>query len=285
MARLGRPRKWVAKKVSQADLQQLKILSRRDDASAVALIRGFATFCSLNKNITSRSLMITAFAGQQLQQGMQASSVSTNLQILKSSRVSIENPLAALDQLQLASTERALVRTTARRGGPKLKRLMTLKEMMDLLEPAGLTLRDQEYQCLWYILVATGMRPCHSLTASFKFNTTALLVTYNGRKSEKEARRRAISHPFFWSAPPPPYVRKILVDAGGKLPPIGTENNIAACMNSWLKKRQLEMTSSLPRVRMDNHLRDQVEAGTLTERMYEVVMDHTLDTSDHHYRQ
>ena len=101
MARLGRPRKWVAKKVSQADLQQLKILSRRDDASAVALIRGFATFCSLNKNITSRSLMITAFAGQQLQQGMQASSVSTNLQILKSSRVSIENPLAALDQLKL----------------------------------------------------------------------------------------------------------------------------------------------------------------------------------------
>ena len=72
---------------------------------------------------------------------------------------------------------------------------------------------------------------------------------------------------------------------------IGTPENVASCINAWVKswmvqhhpQVNLHLTSTLPRVHLDNVLRRKVDDGSLSEHNFTLLMDHSLATSDEHY--
>jgi hypothetical protein len=59
--------------------------------------------------------------------------------------------------------------------------------------------------------------------------------------------------------------------------------SIASHINSWLKRTGAEFTSTTPRVRMDNLLRDLVEDGEITITELEDRTGHTWQVSTNSY--
>jgi hypothetical protein len=152
--------------------------------------------------------------------------------------------------------------------------------------------RDLIFQSLWYVMICTGCRPEELHTANIRLTSNALEVRYNGRKSESASGANYLRYPFSWSAAPPSTVQAFL-KSGERFPIIGTRRNVAACFNSWLvsfRPRQgmpppnLKVTSTCPRVRMDNVLRDQLDDKLITIEVFERLMGHKVQVSDQSYR-
>jgi len=72
---------------------------------------------------------------------------------------------------------------------------------------------------------------------------------------------------------------------------IGTPANCATCLNSWLKSFARRhsfdaqgITSTYPRVRLDNVLRALHDEGEMTAVEFQALIGHTLETSQSSYR-
>lgn len=185
----------------------------------------------------------------------------------------------------------------ANAGGPKRKPLVRREVLYTYLSVAPTSNRDLWYQILWYVCCATGCRPEETHTLKYRWNasttrSTNLSIRWCGRKNEAASGAAFIKFPRNLFSSPPPLVEKWLA-SGKTLPSFGPVTNLATNLNSWLRKfpgryhlpKPAEhITSTVPRVRIDNILRDAVDKGELPIHQYEAMIGHSIKVSDVSYR-
>ena len=224
------------------------------------------------------------YVGQQLNAGLDPATVRTRLEYLKQFRVSLVSPLTSLDNVDAHDLIVKLKRAKALQGGSKLKPLVTIQQLFSPLHtPArgGCAARWLTYQALWWCIICSGCRPNEMCDAVLLLTTTSLKVGYLHRKQNSMPGARKDEYLFKWTGPPPAEIC-LWINEHKKFSFKGC--NVASCLNSWLKQCNCNMTSTVPRLFLDNVLRNEVDSGVLTVVAYERLMGHSIKTSDASYR-
>lgn len=252
---------------------------------------GYICFCQY-LGIDPGSPALLAYGVSQKAAGLDPSAIANRIDMLTG--VTKENVIFRLQSHRVKRFAAALRKEKANAGGPKRKLFLTLDYLMEWVCPSSKTKNDLEYQVVFFICIATGCRPEETHTMKIRIKTEGIEVQWNGRKNCPTSGAHFLLFPFSLSSPPPSHVKKYL-EENINLPKIGTRSNVSSCINSWLtrfKKNNpsffsfppLHTTSTCPRVRMDNILRDLVDAGKLTIHVYEQMIGHTINVSDVSYR-
>ena len=274
----GAPRKWkivVANPGTVAFAQDAF-----PDPQGLTILKEWFAFCRLNPG-HSKSMTLKLYASQQMLDETKATSVHSRLECLKWVSHDPSTEEAALDRCRtagVAKTIQGLAKT-------RFKANLPLHSLLRPLVPTAVRARDRRYQCLWWALLSTGARPAHVKGSKINIlNGSAFRVLWGSRKK----RSKPMSRPLDYAMPCG--VDTVVSDELQRCVDIGTKKNIASCINSWLQKWMAKhhrgaprLTSTLPRVHVDNLLRARVQAGTLSVHDFEVMMDHTMQTSDEHY--
>jgi hypothetical protein len=192
-----------------------------------------------------------------------------------------------LEQLSLSDMATALRRTKARDGGCREKKLTSIDVLARFTQkatPGCHKERELCYRSFRWMLVATGCRPAELHTSSWTLLKKELHLIIRARKDSQAQGKRARIFKFAWSTPPPRDVREYL--SRQQTCPIGNEGNVACCINSWLRSRGADssITSTSPRVRLDNVLGPMVEDREINLEIFEWLMGHTWSTSMRSYR-
>ena len=279
----GPPRKWTA--TSRAPPPGIMIVHGDQWESD---LDEYVKFCRIH-HLDPGPKALTTYAQSQLMARMCPVAIANRVESFK--HINHMNLESAKSAHRLKALVASLRKSKATAGGPKRKPLCKIDLLMEWCIDTG-EHRDLVYQSYWYILIAVGCRPEELHTINWRVASDAFGVRYNGRKNEEASGANFLRYPFTWSAPPPRHIKDFLT-SGDPLPKIGTRRNVAACFNSWLKKfhgrnhlkiPKAEVTSTCPRVRMDNVLRDQLDAQLLTTPVYERLIGHTVKVSDQSYR-
>jgi len=252
----------------------------------------YLAFCGSNALVAGPEALVL-YGQAQVFAGLDRGAVANRLDQLRS--ITTLNASASIAHRRLQDFSRSLRREKARAGGPKRKPLVTAAQLMLWLQGDPTDERSCRYRTVWYILCLTGARPEELHHSEMRLDRDALRVKFNGRKNSLATGAAFLSFSFDLFEPPPPYVVATLKSGG--VPKIGTPRNTASCINSWLRsfrfpemlagtgKRLSEVISStVPRVRIDNILREQYEEGLITETLYEQMIGHNLKTSNESYR-
>jgi len=281
MPRRGRPLKWMP--TSAAPTPVLTQISQwtRDAQEYAAFSR------AAGLRLGPQALL--AYASSQEAAGMSRNAIANRLEALRNLRDdSFTEQMAAH---ALSERIRTLRTATARSGGPKRKALVSITTLQRWLAPTD-DERDRRYQCLWWFLLCTGARPEEHHRAKCKVTDTALYVQWNGRKGNYATSAQYLRYAFDWAVAPSPQVLSLVSAAPESMAvKIGTPKNCAACLNSWLKSfarrhafDSQDITSTFPRVRLDNVLRSLHDEGELTAIEFQALIGHTLETSQSSYR-
>lgn len=274
-------------------------LSGKPEATEVATVpdvferdlREYLHFCSHNEMEPGPEGLLQ-YGRSQRAAGLDGASVANRLDQFKG--VTATNALNILAHHRVKRFSAELRQAKARAGGPKRKPLVAISALSRWFDPSHIkTDRDRVYATLWFVLCATGMRPeeHHHMDCRIGNDGESLEICFRGRKSNSSTGAPYVRFPFQLSCEPPSYVRDRLLK--GRLDTIGTPKNCASCINSWLKSHQKgnfpeptepSVTSTVPRVRMDNVLRDLIDEGEYSANQFEVMMGHTIKTSDSSYR-
>lgn len=284
MAR-GRPRKWTpALTVSLGTPTVPQQQDRR-----ISDIEDFLMFLKTNPELKeNKSNALMRYGQCQVQAGMDPVAVANRIDVLR--RLDLDNPQSLIDSIRLREFTTSLRKEKARRGGPKRKPLLTIDRLGVLLTPTGPTPRDLAYQVVWSVILMTGCRPMETHSMKVSVSELGIKVTFNGRKNDVVSSARPYYFPFVYSLKPPVEIINFLKSEKA-LPKIGSEKNIATCINSWIvsfSKRydmviETDLTSTTPRIRMDNLLRDLLAEGEITETVFEGMMGHSVETSERSY--
>lgn len=259
-------------------------------AGAMHALTIFAEFCRQNSEqawISDTATSVRFFGKQMEKQGLDPGTITTTLGHLASYRVSSSDPYACLPGLKLFAFKKGLTRKKARAGNAGKKPLLSLEAFAILWSPTEVqevNERDLMYMTFWWLLVATGARPCNVLTGKCLCTKTSLKFWYCGLKNDQHASAAAREYLYSWSTEPPLRVKHFLAKKG--VPKLGTEKNIAANLNSWAQKRlpDVKISSTMPRVRLDNILSALVRENKMKESEFMWLMNHGMETSDRFYR-
>lgn len=292
---MGRKTLWKPTSVKQADVQRADALLGEGESDTITVIRNWFLFLRLNVRVLAgRSRMMALYIAQQLRKGVMRSTVKGRLEILKNVPCSTDPAVeeALVERIKC----RRLVSSFSKgaQSGKIFKENLPVNVLLLPLQPPARKRRDREYQSLWWALLTTGARPTHIREALLNPLTAGLAVTWaGGRKSEDNALSRPLLYRYEWVAGPPTSLILAHLEECKK---IGTQNrrtmqwNTAACVNAWLKKwmelhhpAAEKIISTLPRVHLDNTLRVLVHGGALQVPEFEVLMDHSIKTSNEHY--
>ena len=293
---MGRKVLWVPSRVTAADIETAESLAPTNvgESASVKTVRNWFLFCRLNPGY-SKPRLLSLFVAQQLRKQCKRSTIKGRLELVRylpsSGDAAVEE--ATVDRMK----SRALISLFGKEA--QVDKVFKVNHALSTLRlpllPAATHRRDQQYQSLWWALLTTGSRPVHLRQATLEAKEEGLAVRYGGgRKSEDNALARPLFYHFSWVAGPP--TEQILRHLEG-CRKIGTQNkktklwNTAACVNSWLKKWMARhhplsdvcLSSTLPRVHLDNILRGRVHNGLMAASEFESLMDHTTKTSDEHY--
>lgn len=240
-------------------------------------------FVRRNENL-SRSNLILAYVGQQLEDGLDPSTIGSRLRVMRSLGFPVRKMEFA--KAKACITTRAVIDYLARLKnsiGTRRKELRGLSALRQVYEAAPRSERDLWFMRAWFMLVATGQRLGNLVDAQLVLESCGVRVFYlNGRKTERKGLRAGIFYSYEWSEYPPPHLN-LHEGQTIRLTNIGDKSNAAARMNLWLKNGGWGFTSGQPRVRLDNVLRVLLEKHLLTESEYCRLIDHNLSTSDQHY--
>ena len=231
--------------------------------------------------------LLLSYASSQEIAGMCPVAIANRVELLR--RITWENAQGHIAQIRISRTCASLRKANA--GGPKRKVLFSIEILMSFCSLCPDNTRDLHYQILWYVCCATGCRPEETTTMLYKWSGS-LSVQWNGRKNAITSGARFYLFDAALSAPAPPHIAGWFAQ-GKPLPVFGKRHQIASNMNSWLAKFHgrhgiappgEHITSTCPRVRMNNKLRDLVDSGRLTVPVYEAMIGHTVKVSDQSYR-
>jgi hypothetical protein len=156
--------------------------------------------------------------------------------------------------------------------------------------------KNQFYVAMWYILVITGTRPTELLSAQFRIDDDGIGVRFNGRKNSKATAARYWKFLYTWTYTPSiAEIQRISnsLDSDGRVISLkegGESFQIAQAINAWLKKHDrhiidgLQITSTSPRVFLDNILGRIFEQGGMPLQLFEDLMGHTIKVSRANYQ-
>ena len=279
---MGRPRLYAPHKATSLEKREAQRLLQA--ASVSPETEDYLKFCGLNKDVVSRSALLALYAAQLTGAGLKPSTIKSRLENAKGI-----NPFAT--DPRDARVAQAILHAASHASAvapPKKKVTLRMSDLVLPLHPSATTTRDRLYQAFWWVLLATGGRPHNVREADANWCGSKLKVLWHGRKSDTTPCH--VAYLLKWGDE-----GKIrLTDYGhlnDALRNIGTPDNAAACINAWIKQwlgvhhpsYQQHMTSTLPRVRMDAKLRAELQVKHITEAEYEVLMDHTIKTSNSSY--
>lgn len=193
-----------------------------------------------------------------------------------------EGQARAQVKLLLHSVKRELIRRKNQIGTCH-RPLVDLHTLMKVYAKPPRTKNDRQFQIFFYLLVVTGQRAANLIGASIQRASEGLHVTFaQGRKNDKQALRASILFRFEWSHPPPAHLNQYITSCF-QTPSVGTVSSVSSNVNAWLKKQGHDLTSAVPRTRLDNILRVLLEHEVIKTEDFERIMDHTVNTSDKHY--
>jgi integrase len=232
---------------------------------------------------------LVQYAHSQVEAGMDKVAIANRMkQFMHLTRVNFNHSLSVHRACQLMAELR---REKAISGGPKRKPLVSMPLLRTFLTEIPNSERDLSYQMIWFVLIATGTRPADARRLKYRISDDAIEVQFNGRKNESASSARFWVFPFIYSSFPPNHVARAL-RLHQQLPQLGSAMSYAACINKWLKafctknslpEIPLSITSCCPRVRMDNFLRHMLDQGSITTKVYEAMMGHSVEVSDQAY--
>lgn len=234
-------------------------------------------------------IALKSYALSQRAAGMDPTAIANRVDSFK--HIAPGNLQSARDHHSLKRTASELRKSKTNSGGPKRKPLVVIKTLMQWCTYTGVV-RDLRLQAMWYIMLVCGCRPEELHTLELKMGLSGLDIRFNGRKNEATSGAAFLHFPFKWSMAPPDHIKTFL-EKCHELPRIGSRKNVSSCFNSWLRKFHFRhrmtqptqyVTSTCPRVRMDNVLRDLLDDQLMTTAVYEHIIGHTVNVSDKSYR-
>lgn len=280
----GRPPKWLpttkAKPVANGPPPQPSQWEK--DACA------YADFCKVN-SLSMGATALLKYAESQESSGLCRNAIANRMEALRCLR---DTSFAEqVEGQRLSDRIRELRKRTANEGGPKRKPLVSISNLERWLVPV-LEERDIRYQSVWWWLICTGARPEEMHHIQCKVSESSVDVRWDGRKGNSSTSAQYLSYPYDWAIPLPHHLQEYFSVAPAPMKvTIGTRKNCCSCINSWLRsfaKRHsfdcLGVTSTCPRVRMDNVIRTIYDEGGMTPIQFEALMGHTLETSQQSYR-
>lgn len=230
-----------------------------------------------------------AYIDSHRKMGMSPGSIRTRVSVLKYVSANPKDEGVTVDRIRCAAILAQVDREAANKKFNR-KPNLPLSDLVRPLVPTGVTQRDRRFQALWWLCIVTGARPCHIAQAEIRYSSVGLRIRWGARKRQTNAMQRPLLYKFSWTCT---VHADIIAELEGckKIGTVkNTQSNIAACINSWVKKRlhvfypgERNMTSTFPRVHLDNILREKLRNGEITEYEFSVLMEHTLKTSDEHY--
>jgi hypothetical protein len=247
----------------------------------------FQEFLVLNpmSNLTKAKV---AFINDQREEGVDLGSLANQLEIIKY----VSDVKETLSFLELEELENDLRREKSRRGGCKEKPYFSIDVLDQFMIPAATNERDLIYQSAWWLLLATGMRAAELHQSQWRLTDDHVEIKMLARKNTQVPGKQARVFKYRWSIPPPEHVSAHLRKT--RVIPLGTEQNIATCINHWCRSWSeqhypscdalIGVTSSSGRIRMDNILADLVDDKEMPVNEFEWMMGHTWKTSKEHYR-
>ena len=291
MAR-GAPRKWSA--VSAVAPLQAETLDQFEKD-----VLGYILF-ALAQNMDLGPDLVVAYAASQELAGLCLIAIANRVEMIR--RLTWNNVTSVLTQHRISRKLAHLRRSYTNAGGPKRKILASVMVLSSWLcrtpvlprfrKGASYELRDLSYQVLWFICCAVGCRPEETRTLKYRYSNGALSIQWNGRKNAPVSGACFYRFESSLFSVAPSQVAGWLVE-GKPLPHFGKQAHLATNMNSWLRKYHerrglvcpgLHVTSTCPRLRLDNVLRDLVDSGCLSVPVYEAMIGHTVRVSDLSYR-
>jgi len=280
----GAPRKWRAASVTSENHQSVPVIKDRWELD----LDEYVLFCT-RLRLPIGPTALAEYARSQECANLCPVAIANRIEAFKF--LTPTNVDQARNMHRLDVVTAGLRKRKANAGGPKRKALCPLNVLLSWCTQTG-NQRDLTYQSLWYILVCTGCRPEELHTLKMRLTPNSLDIQFNGRKNEASSGAAFLPFRFQWSAPPPAHVKAFLLNTP-HTGHIGTARNCASCFNSWLSKfhkknglsrPDAHVVSTCPRLRMDNVLRNEVDAGVITVAEYERLIGHTLAVSDQSYR-
>lgn len=275
-------RKWYPRSLDHTHLGLVQIWLR-ERSQGWTILQEWQQFLQANKDKDSATLIL-GYVAQQLCDGMDPSSISSRLKMLRYLGTPMDPEGQAKARLKLLhnSVKRELIRRKNQIGTGH-RPLVCLETLMKVYAKPPSTKKDRQFQIFFYLLVVTGQRAANLIGASVQRTSEGLHVTFaQGRKNDKQALRASILFRFEWSHPPPAHLDQY-IKSHFQTPGVGTESSVSSNMNTWLRKQGHCLTSTVPRTRLDNILRVLLEHGVIKTEEYERIMDHTVSTSDKHY--
>jgi hypothetical protein len=134
--------------------------------------------------------MLSAWAGQQPRAGLDPGAISTRLEYLSIFRVSVQDPLAALENVTSHEVKTGLRRRKGNLGGPKRKALVSLSVLQEIFDirldkktKPAMRIRHMKYLVLWWLLIVSGCRPHELCGATLVLGNTSVKIKYLHRKS------------------------------------------------------------------------------------------------------
>lgn len=266
-------RVWTPKKCEHPRLRPVHELS--------TTLRLWKEFVHLNRHLGDPMSVLFAFAEQQLEAGLKASTVRTRIEEVASARVPYTSEQFAhlYQRRQLIYLKKYLLqkqnKTGVRHKVPWSLSIQTLP----------LSFPEKSYALWWFVLLATGLRPGNLWHAEILLEDEQIRVfCTQGTKSKPKSTRRPRIYDFLWSVRPADWM-KAYFHKNRSLPRIAKKETIASHINSWLKRNKppVPITSCCPRARMDQILRKLVSEGCMSTDEFEWLLDHTIETSNESY--
>jgi hypothetical protein len=265
-----------------------------DEPVTVKTIRNFVIFC-IAQGLEIGGTAVVPYGESQRLAGLDGSVVANNMQTVR--YITADNWEQAIAQARVSHFISSLRADKARNGGPKRKPLLDIHQLMSPIRDLNLaSKKDGFYAAVWCILVITGIRPAELFTAQFVIESDGIGVRFNGRKNSTATSARYWKYKYEWSYKPSDTEFQIIakyLDADGKI--ISLKDNgepfaIAQAINAWLSKNHkstvngLQITSTSPRVFLDNVLSRFFELGTMPQQLFEDLMGHTIKVSRANYQ-
>lgn len=196
------------------------------------------------------------------------------------------------DMIVCSQLERWTERQHTEEGGCRRAPWCIGKFLFKGLEPVATTERDQRYQVLWWLHVASGQRPNTIFHArAFTLYPTELHVERGRSKEQIRSTSRHAVYPYRWSCPPPSFAAHYLKDVKN-IRLAKTDKQLGVNLYSWLRKwyathhhTEVFPSAMWARVRMDNILWHYlVKEDLLSEREFSFLMGHEVETAMQSYR-
>lgn len=287
---MGRPRMYrphKATKTEEADAENLLGAVKHPIEAS-----DFLDFVAMNREAhgqrRSRSELLALYKVQLTKAGMRPSTIRTRMEIAESIHVLSDHPLES--RTASAVVKQATVECAM--DPPMKKESLPLKKLLSPMQPAATHRRDQLFQALWWVLLVTGGRPNNVRKSRMVLKADRVDVTWGGRKSSKSSV--CVSYLLRWGEEGGVQLSDFTPrseDVNHALQEIGTPANVASCVNSWLKQwtakhhpgSKTNLTSTLPRVRLDRILRRELAMKRITDVDFQTLMDHDVKTSNVSY--